>query len=75
MEKTSTDTKMDYELVQKMLKAINEDQTKVGIQEFHDLCKAFTKISGSLGKLVAWGFEGTFCALHHRHPHQMQDSA
>jgi len=47
----------DYNSVIKMLDELNADESKVNIQKFHDLCKSLTKLSGSLGKLISWGFE------------------
>ncbi len=48
----------DYKIALQQLKELNEDQTGVDIVKFHDLCKNFTKLSGSLGTLISWGFEG-----------------
>lgn len=66
MEKTEAEARFDYEGVLRKLDAMNADQTRVDIQDFHDLCKAFTKLSSSLGYLISWGFQGTLpCLIPH----------
>ena len=57
MEKSGTSGTFDYQTILNYLKELNDDQAKIDIQKFHDLCKALTKFSGSLGTLIAWGFE------------------
>lgn len=58
MEEGAICTRFDYEAVLKRLNELNSDTGKIGIQDLHDLCKDFTKLSGSLGSLISWGFKG-----------------
>ena len=51
--------KFDYKAAIEMLKTMNADKEKIDLKMFHNLCKAFTKISSSMGYLVSWGFNGT----------------
>lgn len=37
---------------------VNENAKQVNLKYFLDLCKYFTRLTGSLGSLVSWGFEG-----------------
>ena len=58
MDKKAADTKFDYEGVMARLAALNADTKGTKLGPLHDLCKTFTKLSGAMGSLVAWGFEG-----------------
>ena len=58
MDKKSVDTKFDYEGVMARLTVLNADTKRIQLDQLHDLCKTFTKLSGALGSLVAWGFQG-----------------
>ena len=42
-----------------LLKTVNADQKSVNLEQFYEVCKGFVKLSGNLGSLVAWGFEGS----------------
>ena len=57
MEKKE-DSKLDVAGVVTQLVDINKDMEHINAQAFIDLCISFTKLSSSLGKLVAWGFKG-----------------
>ncbi len=72
MEKKCDADKFDYKLVLDLLKKMSDDKDKFNLQMFHDLCKALTKISSSMGSLVSWGFDGTRECGPGRHPREVQ---
>lgn len=55
---------------------ICKDLDHINAKSFVELCLSFTKLSGSLGKLIAWGFQGTYFKNinSYRHFHKMQNS-
>ena len=64
MEKKSETTRFEYKLSLSLLKQINDDKEKVDVRLFHDLCKAFIKMSASMGSLVSWGFDGILAVVY-----------
>ncbi len=52
--------RFDVACVAARLKAINSKLDHISISEFIALCLSFTKLSGSMGKLVSWGFQDIF---------------
>ena len=60
MEKTAAESnRFDHKQALILLKQLNDDKDKIDVRLFHDLCKMFTKMSASMGSLVAWGFDGS----------------
>ena len=59
MEKKE-ESRLDVASVVAQLKAIDTNLDSISIVEFVALCLSFTKLSGSMGKLVAWGFQDIF---------------
>ncbi len=53
------DTRFDAAAVVLRLAEISKNYDSVSGQTFIDLCLSLTKFSSSLGKLIAWGFQGT----------------
>ena len=51
------DKKFDYKLALRILKKLNDDQSKIDISNFLQVCDVFTKFSASMGSLVSWGFD------------------
>jgi hypothetical protein len=59
MEKKADALRFDTVGMTALLKEMNADQKGVNLQNFCVLCNNFVKLSGNLGSLVAWGFDGT----------------
>lgn len=49
--------KFDYKGVLVLLKKLNDDQAKIDIKSFLEVCKAFTMFSAGMGSLMSWGFD------------------
>lgn len=56
MQMNKTD-KLNVNEIATRLKEMNSNLEKVNVKDFITLCLCFTKLSNSMGKLVAWGFQ------------------
>ena len=61
--------KLNVEEIISILKQMDSNLEQINVRDFMKLCLCFTKLSNSMGSLVAWGFQDIFtkCRILRQH--------